>query len=65
MNDEVRILKNEAEKARVLLRSGIIDLTEAKVKVKPYIDLVNKKSKEIAKKYNQRPRMVTASSFLR
>jgi hypothetical protein len=65
MNDEVRILKNEAEKARVLLRSGIIDLTEAKVKVKPYIDLVNKKSKEIAKKYNQRPRMVTTSSFLR
>lgn len=65
MNDEVRILKNEAEKARVLLRSGIIDLTEAKVRVKPYIDLVNKKSKEIAKKYNQRPRMVTASSFLR
>ena len=65
MNEEVRVLKNEAEKVRVLLRSGVIDLTEAKVKVKPYIDLVNKKSKEIAKKYNQRPRMVTASSFLR
>lgn len=65
MNDEVRILKNEAEKARVLLRSGIIDLTEAKVKVKPYIDLVNKKSKEIAKKYNQRPRLVNVSAFLR
>lgn len=65
MNDEVRILKNEAEKARLLLRSGIIDLTEAKVKVKPYIDLVNKKSKEIAKKYNQKPRLVNASAFLR
>ncbi len=65
MNEEVRILKSEAEKAKILLWNGEIDLKEAKNKVKPYIDMVNEKSRELAKRYNQKPRLVSATSFLR
>jgi hypothetical protein len=48
-----------------MLRIGEIDFDEAKKLVKPYIELVNSKSKEIAKKYNQKPRLVSVSGFLR
>ena len=65
MNEEVRILKSEGEKAKILLWNGEIDLKEAKNKVKPYIDMVNEKSRELAKRYNQKPRLVSATSFLR
>lgn len=65
MNEEVRILKSEAEKAKILLWNGEIDLKEAKNKVKPYIDMVNEKSRELAKRYNQKPRLVSITSFLR
>ena len=65
MNEEVTILKSEAEKAKILLWNGEIDLKEAKNKVKPYIDMVNEKSRELAKRYNQKPRLVSATSFLR
>lgn len=68
-NDPIAIdennLKTKAEQARTLLRIGEIDFDEAKKLVKPYIDLVNSKSKEIAKKYNQKPRLVSVSGFLR
>jgi hypothetical protein len=33
--------------------------------VNPYIEAVNAKSAEIAKKYNMRPKKVNATSFLR
>lgn len=64
MNEQTIILKTKAEQARTLLRIGEIDFDEAKKLVKPYIDLVSK-SKEIAKKYNQKPRLVSVSGFLR
>lgn len=65
MNEQTIILKTKAEQARTLLRIGEIDFDEAKKLVKPYIDLINSKSKEIAKKYNQKPRLVSVSGFLR
>ena len=57
--------KIKAEQARSLYRIGKISYSEAISSIKPYIDEVNIKSKELAKKYNQRPRLVQISSFMR
>lgn len=65
MKEETRQLKIKAEQARSLYRIGKISYSEAISSIKPYIDKVNIKSKELAKKYNQRPRLVQISSFIR
>lgn len=44
---------------------GIISYDEAKEKAKPYIDEMNKKAKEIAKKYNMRFKKFTFSELMR
>ncbi len=62
---DVKELKMKADMAKANLRLGIITYEEAKEAIQPYIKAFNKKSKEIAKKYNQRPRTITAASFLR
>lgn len=58
-------LKMRADAAKANLYLGAITYDEAKEAVKPYVEAFNKKSKEIAKKYNQRPRTITVSKFLR
>jgi hypothetical protein len=65
MNKTVEQLKNEAEAGRALYRKGEIERKEALAMVNPYIEAVNAKSAEIAKKYNMRPKKVNATSFLR
>lgn len=65
MTDETKILKEQAEKGRMLYRSNAIDIKEAKTMVMPYIVAVNKKAVEIAKKYNMRPRKVNFYSYVR
>lgn len=65
MKAEVKVLKENAEKARSLYRMGAITREEAKKDIKPYVDAVNNKSKEIAKKYNQRPRLIDIYGFMR
>lgn len=65
MNEEIKSLKFEAEKAKVLLYTGTIGIEEAKTIIEPYISAVNAKSRELAKKYNQKPRLVSISGFLR
>lgn len=65
MREEVKQLKGMAEKARTMLKIGEISYEEAKKLADPYIKAVNAKSVEIAKKYNQKPRKVTVSAFLR
>ena len=65
MNEEVKELKGRAELAKVKLLYGEISYEEARLMVKPYVDLFNEKSKEIAKKYNVRPKMTSVSNFLR
>lgn len=65
MKQEIKELKEQAEHTRALLTIGAIGYDEAKEKVAPYINEVNKKSKEIAKKYNQKARLVTVKGFLR
>ncbi len=65
MKAEIRELKQKAEQARMLYRMGEISHEQAKKEVKLYVETVNAKSKEIAKKYNQRPRLVDIAGFLR
>ena len=49
-------LKNIADTYCDLYRLGKISREEAKEHIAPYLDYVNEKSKELAKKYNQRDR---------
>ncbi|MGX7025856.1 hypothetical protein [Vagococcus hydrophili] len=62
MNKELR---NLAEEARRSYRSSLINRDEAVKQINPFIEAYNKKSKEIAKKYNQRPKTISVASFLR
>lgn len=58
-------IREKAEFYRALYRNGVITREEAKENIMPYLDLVNKKAKEIAKKYNQKPKKVNFSSYVR
>ncbi len=62
MNKELR---NLAEEARKSYRSKIIDRDEAIKQINPFVEAYNQKSKEIAKKYNQRAKTISVASFLR
>lgn len=65
MTDETRRLRDLAEEGRMLYRSGYATREEAKELVMPYINHFNKFAKELAKKYNQRPKFISFSSFCR
>lgn len=65
MTQEVFELREKALAARILYNRGIITREEAKEDIDPYINLVNKKAKEIAKKYNMKPKLVSFSVFVR
>lgn len=62
---ENNFLKAQAEIARDEYRLGIIDRSEAKERIQPFLNAVNDKSVEIAKKYNQKPRKVNLNAYLR
>lgn len=55
----------QAEYYRSLYRSNQCSRDKAKEMIQPYLDLVNEKSKEIAKKYNQRPKFITFNPYVR
>lgn len=55
----------KAQEHKALYNAGIISRKDAVVGITPYIDACNEKSKELAKKYNQRPKLVTVMGFLR
>lgn len=65
MNEEIKVLKQEAEMARMEYRAGHISRGEAQERITPYLDMVNTKSKELAKKYNQKPKLVNFSAYVR
>ena len=65
LNSDIRYWKNRAEGARALYRQNKITRAEAYEDILPYIELYNKKSKEIAKKYNQNPKTINFASFVR
>lgn len=58
-------LKAHAEQGRALYRRGEITRKQAQDMCKPYIDAFNARSKEIAKKYNQRPKTINFAGFVR
>lgn len=58
-------IKAQAEIGKFEYKTGLINREEAKEKIQPFIDAFNAKSKEVAKKYNQRPRLITLASYLR
>lgn len=65
MTKEIEALKVRADGARSLYRCGQITRKEAEAEIKPYADEFNRKSREIAKKYGQRPRLFSLASYLR
>jgi polyhydroxyalkanoate synthesis regulator phasin len=56
--------KHIAEKHRDLYKIGKISKEEASKFIKPYIDELNKKSIQIAEKYNQKPKKVSVAKYL-
>ena len=65
MNDEIFKMKQEAEHYSYLYNIGAITREEAKEHIQTYLDKGNTKSKELAKKYNQKPKKVTFRIFVR
>lgn len=57
--------KEQALKARLQYNAGEILRGEADKLIKPYKELFNKKSEEIAMKYNQKPQRFSTADFLR
>ncbi len=58
-------MREDLQTIRAWLLSGAISRDEAKKQAEPIIAEINKKSIEIARKYGQRPRLVTFASVMR
>jgi len=65
MNIENIHLKETSERYRILYQLNKCTRGEAKENIMPYLDAINEKSKEIAKKYSQNPRLVSFISYVR
>jgi hypothetical protein len=61
----LKALKDKADKARILYKQNKITRAEANAAVMPYILMFNKRSEKIAKKYNQRPKYMNFASYVR
>lgn len=55
----------QAKQIRFMYQSGQITREEAKSFLEPFIKEFNQKSLEIAKKYNQKPKLFSFTSFVR
>ena len=65
MTKDIKELKETAENARMLYRKGKFNIIVAKALINPYLEVVNKKAKDLAKKYNQKPRKVSFYAYVR
>lgn len=65
MSEYVQQLKQKAEVARMAYRQGLITREEAKEEITPYLNALNSRSRELAKKYNQKPKLVSFISYIR
>lgn len=65
MDAKTLLLRDKAEKGRILYRSNKISRNEACGYVEPYLNAVNDKAILIAKKYNMKPKRVSFKSFVR
>lgn len=58
-------LKRVAFEARQMYKAGLINRSEARDKIKPYIDYFNEFSKTAARKYGLKPKLISFSGFVR
>jgi len=65
MTEETKNLKLTANEAKFNYMTGKISRDEAIKLIKPYLQAVNEKSKEMAKKFGLRPKMVSVNGFMR
>lgn len=65
MNERIRSLKDQADKARILYKKNIISRDEAYLEIMPYIVTYNETAKRIAKKHNVRPGTINFASYIR
>lgn len=65
MSPEARELLVRAQKAKSLYSLKKITREQAKAEIDPYIQSFNEKSKTIAKKYNQKPKTISFTTFTR
>lgn len=54
-----------AEKTKFLYKTGAITRREAKEMIKPFEEAFNRKSKEIAKKYNVKAKLFNFNAYMR
>lgn len=54
-----------AEKTKFLYKTGAITRREAKEMIKPFEEAFNRKSKEIAKKYNVKAKLFNFNVYMR
>ena len=59
------IMRAEAEATRALYKAGRISHEEAKRRIGPYAEAFNEKSRELARKYNQRAKLFSFASYMR
>jgi hypothetical protein len=62
---DIKLLEEKAHGARLLYKQGKITRQECFDIVILYINAYNAKSKQIAKKYNQNPRLLNFQSYIR
>lgn len=62
---EFELVKARASETRDKYLAGLITNKEARVELKEYIKLFNKKAEEIASKYAQKPRKLQVAEFLK
>lgn len=65
MTTEAQENRTKIEAIRAQLSRGFITYEQAKQQAEPVIAKINAKAKEIAKKYNQRPRLVSFNEIMR
>lgn len=61
----VKELEKTAKQYRAMFHNQQCSLEEAKEHIAPYLEEINKKSKELSKKYNQKYKPVGFSAFMR
>jgi len=65
MSDDFDQIRQAAYETRARWLAGEIALGEAKTLLKPYITVFNAKSEALAVKYQQKPKRLRVSEFLR
>lgn len=65
MDSKIAGMKARADCARSLYRMGQISRQEAKKEIAPYAAAFDAKSRELAEKYGQRPKLFSLAAYLR